>query len=107
VRAGELETLVHMRSDDVTLWTDGGGKAAGAATRPVHGARSVARFIFGSMRFHPEPVEVEMTQANGEPAIIFRAGGVPVVFIGMTITDQAICELRIIGNPDKLRSLPH
>jgi hypothetical protein len=77
----------------------------GAATRPVYGARSVARFIVGSMRLYPEPFEVEMGEANGEPAIILRVGGVPAVFIGMTITDQAIYELRIIGNPDKLRNL--
>ena len=58
------------------------------------------------MRNYPAPVEVEITHANGEPAIIFRAAGVPVVFIGMTIADQAIQALRVIGNPDKLRSLP-
>ncbi|HEX2349800.1 MAG TPA: RNA polymerase sigma-70 factor [Ktedonobacterales bacterium] len=103
---GNLDALTRLLADDVTLWTDGGGKAKGAATRPVHGASSVARFIVGSMRNYPAPVEVEITHANGEPAIIFRAAGVPVVFIGMTIADQAIQALRVIGNPDKLRSLP-
>jgi RNA polymerase sigma-70 factor, ECF subfamily len=106
VGGGDLETLVHLLSDDVTLWVDGGGKVKGAATRPIYGAYSVAQFVLGSMRYYPKPAEIEMTRANGEPAIVFRDGGVPVAFIGMTITDQTICELRIIGNPDKLRSLP-
>jgi len=105
IGTGDLESLVHLLSVDAILWTDSGGKARGAATRPVCGARSVARFIVGSMRFYPDPFETEITQANAEPAIILRVGGVPVVFIGMTIVDQAICELRIIGNPDKLRGL--
>jgi RNA polymerase sigma-70 factor (ECF subfamily) len=102
---GDMDALVRLLSDDVTMWTDGGGKIPGAATRPLHGPSSVARFIVGSMRYYPVPDSIEQTQANGEPAIIFRAGGVPVVFIGVTITDQAISELRIIANPEKLRSL--
>lgn len=104
---GNLDALTRLLADDVTLWTDGGGKAKGAATRPLHGASSVARFILGSMRNYPKPVEVQFTRANGEPAIIFQAGGAPVIFIGVTIADQAIRELRVIGNPDKLRGLPH
>jgi RNA polymerase sigma-70 factor, ECF subfamily len=106
VGTGDLDNLMHLLADDVVLWTDGGGKAAGAATRPLFGARSVARFMVGSIRLRTEPFETEVTRANGEPAIIFRAGGVPVVFIGLTITDGVIRELRVIGNPDKLRSLP-
>lgn len=74
--------------------------------RRYHGSRRLARFILGSLRFHSEPFDIEMTQANGEPAIIFRVGGAPVLFFGVTFTDQTISELRIIGNPDKLRSLP-
>lgn len=104
---GNLDALTRLLADDVTLWTDGGGKAKGAATRPLHGASSVARFILGSMRNYPRPVEVEITRANGEPAIIFRTDGAPVIFIGVTVADHAIHELRVIGNPDKLRGLPH
>src|SRR6266852_179949 len=51
VGAGNMEALIRLLADDATLWADGGGKARGAATRPLHGAGAVARFAVGSLRF--------------------------------------------------------
>src|SRR6059036_1335279 len=35
VSLGELEGLTRLLQQDVTMWADGGGKARGAATRPL------------------------------------------------------------------------
>jgi RNA polymerase sigma-70 factor, ECF subfamily len=105
VEVGDLDGLIRLLAEGVTFVADGGGKVAGAATRPVLGARSVARFIVGSLRLLSAPYTSELTEANGEPAIVLRVAGQPVVFIGVSIGDQAITALRVIGNPEKLRHL--
>jgi RNA polymerase sigma-70 factor (ECF subfamily) len=105
VETGDLEGLIHLLAEDVTFVADGGGRVAGAATRPVLGARAVARFILGSLRLLRAPYTTELTEANGDPAIILRAAGQPVVFIGVSLNDQAITAVRAIGNPEKLRHL--
>jgi hypothetical protein len=42
---------------------------------------------------------------NGEPAIILRVGGNPIVVVCLTLDEDAIHEIRVIGNPDKLTHL--
>ena len=52
--AGEIDGMVAVLAEDITLWADGGGKIKGAALRPIHGADAVARFVAGVLqRFVP------------------------------------------------------
>ena len=44
-----MEALLELLSEDVTLYSDGGGKTR-AALRPIYGADSVARFLTGMLR---------------------------------------------------------
>src|SRR5256714_7083105 len=73
-QAGEIPTLMNLLAEDVTLWVDSGGKVKGAATRPISGRDAVARFTLGTRRVLPEGARVGLATANGEPALIFRAG---------------------------------
>ena len=68
VQVGDMATLTGMLAEDVTLWADGGGKVKGAATRPVFGRDSVARFMVGTKRFWPEDARAKMGEVNGQPA---------------------------------------
>ena len=43
--SGDMEGLLELLSEDVTLWSDGGGKVA--APYPIHGPEKVARFLVG------------------------------------------------------------
>jgi RNA polymerase sigma-70 factor (ECF subfamily) len=102
--SGEMDGLLNLLADDVTLWTDGGGKARiGAATRPVHGRETVVTFLMASRRFvDVEASRLEIAEINGEPGIIVREYGKPVVVGTFEVSGGKIRVMRFIGNPDKL-----
>jgi RNA polymerase sigma-70 factor, ECF subfamily len=97
--------LTKVLASDVTLWTDGGGKVRGAATRSLHGQESVARFVIASQRLIQAVFTAEITEVNGEPAILLRVDGHPLSVVSVTIEQQHIVAIRVIGNPEKLRHL--
>ena len=105
VEEGDLDGLTELLASDVTLWTDGGGKVRGAATRSLHGQEPVARFVIASQRFIEAAFTAEITQVNGEPAIVLRVNGHPFSVVSITIAQQHIVDIRVIGNPEKLRHL--
>jgi RNA polymerase sigma-70 factor (ECF subfamily) len=108
VSEGDLAGLTHLLASDVRLSTDGGGKVPGAATRILHGPEAVARFMIAVSRRNLQvasPSTLELTEANGEPAVLIRVDGRPLALISLTITQQHIVDIRAIGNPDKLRHL--
>jgi RNA polymerase sigma-70 factor (ECF subfamily) len=106
VSEGNLGGLTQMLTSDVALTTDGGGKVRGAATHILHGPEAVARFMIGvTQRYLQAMSTIEITEVNGEPAILIRVDGHPFTVISVTIAQQHIAEIRAIGNPDKLRHL--
>ena len=105
VEEGDLDGLTQVLASDVTLWTDGGGKVRGAATRSLHGQESVARFVIASQRLIQAVFTAEITEVNGEPAILIRVDGHPLSVVSVTIEQQHIVAIRVIGNPEKLRHL--
>jgi RNA polymerase sigma-70 factor, ECF subfamily len=102
VENGEMNTLMNLLSEEVTLWADGGGKVKQAALRPIAGRDAVARFSLGTRRFWPEDARMERATINGQPAVIIHTGG--QVFSVLTIEVEAdqIRAIRIIVNPEKL-----
>ena len=105
--AGDLEGLVALLAEDITLWGDGGGKVPGAALKPVHGASSVARFALGVMeRLVPRETVVRPTKINGQPGFIAYVSGRPLSALIFDIRGGRIRTIYAVGNPDKLRSLP-
>src|SRR5262245_1237866 len=70
--AGEIDGLTSLLADDVTAWSDGGGKVSAAALYPVQGRDAVARGILGLLSRAPEGTTFEMIEANGLPALLVR-----------------------------------
>jgi RNA polymerase sigma-70 factor (ECF subfamily) len=105
VEEGDLDGLTQLLASDVTLWTDGGGKVRGAATRSLHGQEVVARFVIASQRLIQAMFTTEITEVNGEPALLLRVDGHAFSVVSVTIAQQHIVEIRVIGNPEKLRHL--
>ena len=105
VEQGELDGLMQLLADDVELWVDGGGKASGAATRPVHGRAAVAHFLSAAARRAVPGSRVEIADVNGEPALIVRAGGEVRLVLSIGVDQGRVRAIRAIRNPDKLQDL--
>lgn len=103
VRGGDLERLLVLLSEEVTLWADGGGKVRGAAIHPVTGREAVARFLMASPRLIDDPYSITVTDINGEPAFTLRVRDETRIVMFLTVRAGAVSGLRVIGNPDKLR----
>jgi RNA polymerase sigma factor (sigma-70 family) len=104
--AGDVMALERLLADDVTYWSDGGGKAP-VARRPVVGRDRVVRFfarLIPKFAAGPAFADAEIWQAevNGEPGLIAWTGGVLFGVIVPEITDGRITALRVVANPDKL-----
>jgi RNA polymerase sigma-70 factor (ECF subfamily) len=105
VQGGDLDGLMNLLADDITWYSDGGGKVT-AATRPIHGRDRVARFALALPRFRPEGVSVEIAEVNGRPAVIFRrADGTPLFVFTFDVANGKIHRVWAVGNPDKLKHL--
>jgi RNA polymerase sigma-70 factor, ECF subfamily len=105
VQVGDMAALTGMLAEDVTLWADGGGKVKGAATRPVYGRDSVARFMVGTRRFWPDDARVEPEEVNGQIALVVYIGGQPFTVLTVEVEQAKIQAIRIVANPEKLTRL--
>ena len=105
VRAGDIEGLVGVLAEDITLWADGGGKVPGAATRPIHGAESVARFVAQRAGGEGRGGHLRLARINGQPGFIVSVQGKPQAALILGIRDGRIHDIYAIANPDKLRAI--
>jgi RNA polymerase sigma-70 factor (ECF subfamily) len=105
VEAGDLQGLMSLLAEDITLWTDGGGKVA-AALRPLHGPSAVARFLVGATQKAPRGFTFDLVEVNGEPAVLFRLPATPrfpnLGVVVLEMDEERIRAVRVVGNPDKL-----
>jgi RNA polymerase sigma-70 factor (ECF subfamily) len=103
--AGDMEGLLSLLTDDITFWSDGGGRAA-ATLRPVHGRERVARLIVGALRKLAPPNRVaRLLQVNGQPGVINYVDGCPQSVVILDTTDNQVRTIYIITNPDKLKGV--
>jgi RNA polymerase sigma-70 factor (ECF subfamily) len=105
--AGDLDGLVAVLAEDITLWADGGGKVPGAAREPVTGAGAVAKRALGfARRYGAAATAVRYVEINGQPGIIAYVSGRPQSALIFEIRAGRIQTLYAVGNPDKLETLP-
>jgi RNA polymerase sigma-70 factor (ECF subfamily) len=103
--SGDMEALLSLLSEDVTLCSDGGGKAR-AALKPIHGADRVARLLPGVLR-NDSPESIHIARINGQPGIIgYLADGRAVGVRVIEASERRIGAIRFMLNPEKLRAVP-
>jgi RNA polymerase sigma-70 factor (ECF subfamily) len=101
---GDLDGLMSLLSEDVVVWTDGGGKVK-AARRPIHGRSKSARFLVAIAKEIPPGVEFREAVVNGEPGYLFVENGVVTTTLSFNIAGRQIVGITSVLNPDKLRGL--
>jgi RNA polymerase sigma-70 factor (ECF subfamily) len=109
-RAGDVEALAALLSDDVTLTTDGGAQGRRAAgvrnlSRPLEGAAGVAAFVVAVTERNTSSLEAEIRELNGQPALVLRAADGLFGAILLAVHDDKIHRVFFHGDPERLGHL--
>jgi RNA polymerase sigma-70 factor (ECF subfamily) len=103
IRSGNVSSLTSVLAQDAISWADGGGKVQ-AARYPLNGNERIAQAYIAIFRKFATPtMRIHEGIVNGMPAIFSIDQGklIGVWLLGMS--PQAIDEIFIVINPDKLR----
>ncbi|KPV50491.1 hypothetical protein SE17_26640, partial [Kouleothrix aurantiaca] len=92
--------LADVLAQDVTTWSDGGGKVS-AARNPIYGRENVIRLLFGTLQ-KAGTIRASLLELNGGPAIVLFSDDTIVSATTFTIVDGCILGMHIVRNPDKL-----
>jgi RNA polymerase sigma-70 factor (ECF subfamily) len=104
--SGDGLQLAELLTEDVGVWSDGGGKAS-AARRPLIGRGKVLTFLVGLHRTaqitrRTRDLSLGIEDVNCEPALVVRINQrVESIFV-LSIDNEAVTGIRIVRNPDKL-----
>jgi RNA polymerase sigma-70 factor (ECF subfamily) len=103
---GDMEALLELLSEDVTLYSDGGGKTR-AALNPIYGANKVARFLAGIRGKIPPDFAVRKARVNGRPGFVSYLGdGSPQSVVTFDVLEGRVKTIRLVVNPEKLDNVP-
>ncbi len=103
VNTGDIQGLVDILAPDVVFLGDGGGVVQ-ALPRPVVGAEKVARLLALAVERLAEG-SLEVTQINGQPALILRFTDEVDTVTVLHVEDGKIAGLYAVRNPAKLAHL--
>lgn len=99
---GDLQGLLILLAQDITLYSDGGGKVT-AAVKPIHKAAKVARFLLAIRRSKKVSSFVcQLAQINYQSGIITYVDGYVHSILTFDVFDGKIQSIYAVVNPDKL-----
>ena len=101
IATGDMDGLIGLLSSDITLWSDGGGKAT-AALNPIHGADRVGRFLIGIAKKAPATLSALPATVNGEPGLVVKVDGRTQSVLTLHVGQSGIEGIYIVRNPEKL-----
>jgi RNA polymerase sigma-70 factor (ECF subfamily) len=105
-QGGDLGEMIAMLADDVTFWSDGGGKRP-ATMRPVFGADRVARLITGLINKSNafEHYRIAFADVNAKPGLLFIVDDQVELAAAFDTHAGRIQAIWAVANPDKLTTL--
>lgn len=96
-----MDALLELISENVTLFSDGGGKVT-AAIRPIVSFSNVLSLLYGVIKKAPEDFYFEIKNVNCQPAVVIYMNGKIQSILSFYISNEKIVEMYITMNPDKL-----
>ena len=96
-----IDDLLEIISENVTLYSDGGGKVH-AAIRPIISVPNVLSLLNGVIKKAPENFYFDVKNVNCQPAIMIYMNGKLQSILSFYIRKGKINEIYITMNPDKL-----
>lgn len=102
---GDMEGLFAMLSEDVVLYSDGGGKVM-AAINPITSSKRVLAFIQGLASKGDSEGVVRLVKVNGQLGFVLSSptDSYPTV-VSLEFKGDRIQRIYLMRNPDKLRHL--
>ena len=106
IATADVDGLVRMLSEDVVVYTDGGGVVS-AAIRPVTGAARIANIILHLVQktLASGDAQLQFERVNGSWAIVIRQATEVHSVSWIEGTSEVINRIYIDRNPDKLQKL--
>ncbi|MEN8721282.1 MAG: RNA polymerase sigma factor SigJ [Alphaproteobacteria bacterium] len=104
-QSGNREKLLQLMAPDITLISDGGGKAR-ASLRPLYGVDDVLTVWASVAEKQQGHVAMTFANLNNQPAILIKdkTDGLMSAIL-LTVNDRAVTHIHIVRNPDKLKGL--
>ncbi|MDI1314175.1 RNA polymerase sigma-70 factor, partial [Prosthecobacter sp.] len=101
---GQIDQLLDLLMEDVTVYSDGGGKVK-AAGLPIRNADRVSRFLIGIRRLLPADMACRFATVNGKPGMLMISGGQIYGAYSFDLIGERVRNVYGIWNPEKLRHL--
>jgi RNA polymerase sigma factor (sigma-70 family) len=100
----DMKSLEQMLTEDITLVSDGGGKAS-AALQPLVGRERVIAFISGLYHKFYHAVRIDTGLVNHQPALFYYDQGKLVTCQVFILHNGQVTNMYFIRNPDKLQAI--
>ncbi|WP_435016735.1 RNA polymerase sigma factor SigJ [Tundrisphaera sp. TA3] len=100
-RSGDLRAIESMLAPDAVYYSDGGGKVH-AAPKPLTGLHRIANLLSVVYRKARGKYDMARATVNGQPGIVFSAGGRPRLVTTLAAKQGQITALYTVLNPEKL-----
>lgn len=99
-RAGDVKLVEQLFTEDVEIYSDGGGKVS-AARVVIRGRNRAGRFLTGVFSKFRRDCEMRAATVNGKPGVIFTSDGAVVQVVSLRI-EERVKAVYMTLNPDKL-----
>ncbi|MCB9644670.1 MAG: RNA polymerase sigma factor SigJ [Myxococcales bacterium] len=101
LQQGDIAALQQVLSEEVTLYSDGGGEVL-AARRPLFGSDHVMRFCLGIVKKGGADLQPSLISLNGATALLLMHDEQPFLVLSLACQGDKILEIQMLRSPSKL-----